>query len=332
MGIQPDIIVCRSEHELDQGIKDKIALFCNVPSSHVLQNLDVEYLYEAPLAMEKENLAKVACECLNLPCPEPDLTDWKQMVEDLRHPTKEVKIALVGKYTALHDAYISVVEALKHGGIPEHVTVDIHWIESEDLTEENADSLLGQMQGIIVPGGFGSRGIEGMIVAAKYAREHKIPYLGLCLGMQIAIIEFARNVCGLADANSIEIDPNTTYPVIALLPDKNGIEDIGGTLRLGSYPCVLDENSQAYKEYGSIEIHERHRHRYEVNNDFRSVLAENGLMLCGLSPDKRIVEMIENPQHPWFIATQAHPELKSRPNRPHPLFRGFISAASRIVR
>ena len=332
MGIQPDIIVCRSEHELDQGIKDKIALFCNVPSSHVLQNLDVEYLYEAPLAMEKENLAKVACECLNLPCPEPDLTDWKQMVEDLRHPTKEVKIALVGKYTALHDAYISVVEALKHGGIPEHVTVDIHWIESEDLTEENADSLLGQMQGIIVPGGFGRRGLEGMIVAAKYAREHKIPYLGLCLGMQIAIIEFARNVCGLADANSIEIDPNTTYPVIALLPDKNGIEDIGGTLRLGSYPCVLDENSQAYKEYGSIEIHERHRHRYEVNNDFRSVLAENGLMLCGLSPDKRIVEMIENPQHPWFIATQAHPELKSRPNRPHPLFRGFISAASRIVR
>jgi CTP synthase len=332
MGIQPDIIVCRSEHALDQGLKDKIALFCNVPSSHVLQNLDVEYLYEAPLAMEKENLAKVACECLHLPCPEPDLSDWIQMVEDLRHPTKEVKIALVGKYTALHDAYISVVEALKHGGIPEHTTVDIQWIESEDLNDENADELFGDIQGIIVPGGFGSRGIEGMISAAKYAREHKIPYLGLCLGMQISIIEFARNVCGLADANSIEIDPNTTHPVIALLPDQNGVEDIGGTLRLGSYPCVLDKTSTAYKEYGKEEIAERHRHRYEVNNDYRAVLTEHGLKLCGLSPDGRIVEMIENPNHPWFVATQAHPELKSRPNRPHPLFRGFIAAANKVVK
>jgi CTP synthase len=332
MGIQPDIIVCRSEHALDPGLKDKIALFCNVPSSHVLQNLDVEYLYEAPLAMEKENLAKVACECLHLPCPEPDLSDWIQMVEDLRHPTKEVKIALVGKYTALHDAYISVVEALKHGGIPEHTTVDIQWIESEDLNDENADELFGDIQGIIVPGGFGSRGIEGMISAAKYAREHKIPYLGLCLGMQISIIEFARNVCGLSDANSIEIDPNTTHPVIALLPDQNGVEDIGGTLRLGSYPCVLDKTSTAYKEYGKEEIAERHRHRYEVNNDYRAVLTEHGLKLCGLSPDGRIVEMIENPLHPWFVATQAHPELKSRPNRPHPLFRGFIAAANKVVK
>jgi CTP synthase len=332
MGIQPDIIVCRSELALDPGLKDKIALFCNVPSSHVLQNLDVEYLYEAPLAMEKENLAKVACECLHLPCPEPDLSDWIQMVEDLRHPTKEVRIALVGKYTALHDAYISVVEALKHGGIPEHTTVDIQWIESEDLNDENADELFQDIQGIIVPGGFGSRGIEGMISAAKYAREHRIPYLGLCLGMQISIIEFARNVCGLADANSIEIDPNTTHPVIALLPDQNGVEDIGGTLRLGSYPCVLDKTSTAYHEYGTEEIAERHRHRYEVNNDYRAALVEHGLKLCGLSPDGRIVEMIENPNHPWFVATQAHPELKSRPNRPHPLFRGFIAAANKVVR
>jgi CTP synthase len=332
MGIQPDIIVCRSELALDPGLKDKIALFCNVPSSHVLQNLDVEYLYEAPLAMEKENLAKVACECLHLPCPEPDLSDWIQMVEDLRHPTKEVRIALVGKYTALHDAYISVVEALKHGGIPEHTTVDIQWIESEDLNDENADELFQDIQGIIVPGGFGSRGIEGMISAAKCAREHRIPYLGLCLGMQISIIEFARNVCGLADANSIEIDPNTTHPVIALLPDQNGVEDIGGTLRLGSYPCVLDKTSTAYHEYGTEEIAERHRHRYEVNNDYRAALVEHGLKLCGLSPDGRIVEMIENPNHPWFVATQAHPELKSRPNRPHPLFRGFIAAANKVVR
>jgi CTP synthase len=332
MGIQPDIIVCRSEQPLDPGLKDKIALFCNVPSSHVLQNLDVEYLYEAPLAMEKENLAKVACECLHLPCPEPDLSDWIQMVEDLRNPTREVKIALVGKYTALHDAYISVVEALKHGGIPEHTTVNIQWIESEDLSDETADELLKDIQGIIVPGGFGSRGIEGMIAAAKYAREHQIPYLGLCLGMQISIIEFARTVCGLKDANSIEIDPNTTHPVIALLPDQNGVEDIGGTLRLGSYPCVLDKTSTAYKEYGTENIAERHRHRYEVNNDYRAILVEHGMKLCGLSPDGRIVEMIENPNHPWFVATQAHPELKSRPNRPHPLFHGFIAAANKVVR
>lgn len=330
MGIQPDIIVCRSEHELDQGLKDKIALFCNVPESHVLQNLDVEYLYEAPLAMEKENLAKVACECLNLDCPEPDLTEWKNMVENLRHPDKVVKIALVGKYIALHDAYISVVEALKHGGIPEHATIDIHWVDSELLNDENAGELLGDMQGIIVPGGFGNRGVEGMISAAKYARENNIPYLGICLGMQVAIIEYARHVCKLHDAHSIELDPNTTHPVIALMPDQNGVEDLGGTLRLGSYPCVLDKTSKAYEVYGTENIAERHRHRYEVNNDFRNILTENGMKLCGTSPDGRIVEMVELPDHPWFIATQAHPELKSRPNRPHPLFHGFIQAATKI--
>lgn len=332
MGIQPDIIVCRSEHPLDQGLKDKIALFCNVPESHVLQNLDVEYLYEAPLAMEKENLAKVALECLHLDCPEPDLAEWKEMVENLRHPNKEVKIALVGKYIALHDAYISVVEALKHGGIPEHATVDIHWIDSELLNDDNAEEYLGGMQGIIVPGGFGNRGVEGMISAAKYAREHKVPYLGICLGMQVAIIEYARHVCRLHDAHSIELDPNTTHPVIALMPDQNGVEDLGGTLRLGSYPCVLDKTSKAYEVYGTENIAERHRHRYEVNNDFRNILMENGMKLCGTSPDGRIVEMIEIPDHPWFIATQAHPELKSRPNRPHPLFHGFIQAAAKMVK
>ena len=330
MGIQPDIIVCRSEHEVDQGIRDKIALFCNVPTSHVLQNLDVEYLYEAPLAMEAENLAKVACECLNIDCPEADLTDWKQMVEDLRHPVKNVKIALVGKYTALHDAYISVVEALKHGGIPEHTTVDIHWIDSEKLNDDNAEEILGEMQGIIVPGGFGDRGVEGMISAAKYARTHNIPYLGLCLGMQVAIIEFARHVAGLNDAHSIELDPNTAHPVIALLPDHTDTEDLGGTLRLGAYPCVLDETSKAFAEYKTKEISERHRHRYEVNNEYRDLLVSKGLKLCGTSPDGRIVEMIELPDHPWFIATQAHPEFKSRPNRPHPLFHGFIAAANKI--
>ena len=327
MGIWPDIIVCRSEYPLDKGIKDKIALFCNVPSSHVLQNLDVDYLYEAPLAMEKEHLAQVACECLELPCPEPDLTDWKSMVEALRSPVHEITIALVGKYISLHDAYISVVEALKHGGIASHATVNIRWINSEDVTAENADSLLSDVDGILVPGGFGDRGIEGKIEAIRYAREHQIPFLGLCLGMQLAIVEYARHVAGLEDAHSIELNPQTPYPVIALLPDQNGIEDIGGTLRLGAYPCILDKTTKAYELYGSEEIHERHRHRYEVNNDFRRILVDKGMTLSGLSPDGRIVEMIELKDHPFFIGTQAHPELKSRPNRPHPLFRGFVEAA-----
>lgn len=327
MGIQPDIIVCRSEHPLDQAIKDKIALFCNVPNNHVLQNLDVEYLYEAPLAMEKEQLAHVACESLHLDCPEPDLTDWINMVEDLRHPTKEISIALVGKYIQLHDAYISVVEALKHGGIVAHATVNIKWVDSEKLNDENVSDVLGDVQGILVPGGFGDRGIDGKICAIKYARENNVPFLGLCLGMQLSIVEYARHVCGLNDAHSIELDPATTHPVIALMPDQNGVEDIGGTLRLGSYPCILAQDSKAYELYGSEEIYERHRHRYEVNNDFRSTLTEHGMKLSGLSPDGRIVEMIELPNHPWFIATQAHPELKSRPNRPHPLFRGFVEAA-----
>ncbi len=332
MGIQPDIIVCRSEHPLKQAIKDKIALFCNVPSNHVMQNLDVEYLYEAPLAMEQEDLAKVACECLSLDCPEPDLDDWRQMVDDLRHPDKEVNIALVGKYTQLHDAYISVVEALKHGGIPNHATVNIQWVDSELISMENAEDILKDAHGVIVPGGFGSRGVEGMIAAAHYARTRNIPYLGLCLGMQVAIIEFARSICKMNDAHSIELDPNTTHPVISLMPDQDGIENIGGTLRLGSYPCVLDASSKAYSLYAKETIHERHRHRYEVNNDYRNAFTEHGMKLCGISPDGRIVEMIELPGHPWFIATQAHPELKSRPNRPHPLFKGFIEAAIRQMR
>ena len=327
MGIQPDVIVCRSELPLDNGIKDKIALFCNVPSDHVLQNLDVEYLYEAPLAMEKEHLAQVVCDCLKLDCPEPDLEDWKAMVNALRHPTKEVNIALVGKYIQLHDAYISVVEALKHGGIAQHATVNIKWVDSELLNNSNVEEVLGDMDGILVPGGFGDRGIEGKITAIEFARIRKIPFLGLCLGMQLSVVEFARHVVGYNDAHSIELDPNTTHPVIALLPEQDGIEDIGGTLRLGSYPCVLDKSSLAYKLYGEETIHERHRHRYEFNNDYRKVLTENGMMLSGISPDGRIVEMVELPHHPFFIGTQAHPELKSRPNRPHPLFRGFVEAA-----
>lgn len=327
MGIWPDIIVCRSELPLDDGIRSKIALFCNVPQSHVLQNLDVEVLYEAPLAMEEEHLAEVACECLRLDCPEPDLDEWRAMIDAWKHPEHEVTVALVGKYIQLHDAYISVVEALKHGAVANHASVNIKWVDSETVTPENVEELLGDVNGILVPGGFGSRGIDGKLLAIRYAREHQIPFLGLCLGMQLSIVEFARNAAGFTDAHSAELDPGTPHPVIHLMPDQNGIEDIGGTLRLGSYPCVLDKTSKAYALYGEETIHERHRHRYEVNNDFRSALTKNGMMLSGISPDGRIVEMVEIPSHPWFIATQAHPELKSRPNRPHPLFRGFVEAA-----
>ena len=325
MGIWPDILVCRSEHPLDNHLK--VALFCNVPSSHVLQNLDVEYLYEAPLAMEREHLAQVACECLHLPCPEPDLTDWTAMVDALRHPTSKVRIAIVGKYIQLHDAYISVVEALKHGGIASHSVVELKWVDSELVNDANAAEYLSDVDGILVPGGFGDRGIEGKISAIRYARENNVPFLGLCLGMQMAIVEFARHVIGYDDAHSVELDPNTTHPMIHLMPDQDGIEDIGGTLRLGSYPCILDKNTKAYELYGDETIHERHRHRCEVNNDYREVLRQAGMTLSGISPDGRIVEMIELKEHPFFLATQAHPELKSRPNRPHPLFRGFVAAA-----
>lgn len=327
MGIKPDIIVCRSEHPIDQSIKDKIALFCNVESNHVLQNLDVEVLYEAPIAMEKEHLAEVVCESLNLECGEPDLKEWKAMVESWKSPKKEVSIALVGKYTQLHDAYISVVEALKHGGVANSASVIIKWIDSEQLNKDNIEEMMQGINGIIVPGGFGDRGIEGMIVAIEYARTKKIPFLGLCLGMQLSIVEFARNVIGYHDAHSVELNPATTHPVIHLMPDQNGIEDIGGTLRLGSYPCMLDKSSKAYELYQEETIQERHRHRYEVNNDFRKALIEHGMVLSGISPDGRIIEMVELKEHPWFIGTQAHPELKSRPNRPHPLFLGFIKAA-----
>lgn len=327
MGIQPDIIVCRTEIPLDGGIRDKISLFCNVPANRVIQNLDVETLYEVPLAMEKEHLAQTVCQCLQLDSPEPDIHLWEDMVDSIKHLNKEVTIALVGKYTALHDAYISVVEALKHGGFAHNAQVEIKWINSEELSEDNVDELLKDVGGILVPGGFGHRGIDGKITAIKYARENKIPFLGLCLGMQLSIVEFARNVIGWNDAHSAELDPSTTHPVIHLMPDQDGIEDIGGTLRLGSYPCELSKDSKARELYGQDIIHERHRHRYEVNNYYRDDLEKNGMSLCGLSPDGRIVEMLEIPDHPWFIATQAHPEFKSRPNHPHPLFNGFIEAA-----
>ena len=327
MGIWPDILVCRSDYPVDDQMKAKIALFCNVKKEHVLQNLDAASLYEVPLMMEEEHLAQAVCECLHIPCPEPDLTDWKQMVDNMYASEKSVTIAIVGKYVALHDAYLSVVEALKHGGIANCTKVDIKWLDAEQITEENADEMLKDVDGILVPGGFGQRGTEGKITAIRYAREHKVPFLGLCLGMQLAIVEFARNVLGLEKAASIELDPETPDPVIALMPEQNGVENLGGTLRLGAYPCVLADDSLAQKVYGKKEISERHRHRYEVNNDYRDKLVEGGMTISGISPDGRIVEMIELPEHPYFIATQAHPEFKSRPDDAHPLFKGLIKAA-----
>ena len=327
MGLQPDVIVCRTETELPGEVKDKIALFCNVPKEHVFTNMDVPSLYEIPLILEEEHLAQAACSILKLPCPEPDLSDWREMVAAMKSSDKTVRIALVGKYTQLHDSYLSVVEALKHGGIASRAKVQIQWVEAEDVTEQTAPEIFRDADGILVPGGFGDRGIPGMIEAAKYAREQRIPYLGICLGMQIAVIEFARHVLGLPDADSAEFAPETPHPVIHLMPDQEGVTDIGGTLRLGSWPCVLTPGSLASTLYGAPLIRERHRHRYEVNNEYREALTGSGMMLSGISPDGRIVEMMELPDHPFFIGTQAHPEFKSRPNRPHPLFAGLVKAA-----
>ena len=327
LGIQPDIIVCRSDRHLPSELKDKIALFCNIKRDCVIENCDVPLLYEAPLVLEEEGLASIVCREFGFENLKPDLSAWTNIVEVLRHPDVTVNIALVGKYVELHDAYLSVAEALKHGGIPCRAAVNIQWIDSEEVTDETAAAVLKDADGILVPGGFGSRGIEGKIAAARYARENNVPYLGICLGMQIAVIEFARHVLGYADANSAEIEPTTTHPVIDLMPDQRDIEQRGGTMRLGQYPCVLDIRSRSYQAYGEELIYERHRHRYEFNNDYREQLEAAGLMLAGVSPDKHIVEMVEIPTHPWFVACQFHPEFKSSPNRPHPLFRGLVAAA-----
>ena len=331
MGIRADVIVCRSEMEMPQYLKDKIALFCNVPGSHVLQNLNANSIYEVPLMMEDEHLAQAVCDCLNLPCPEPDLTEWKDMVDRLQHPDKKVEIALVGKYTQLHDAYLSVVEALHHGGIENRTEVSIRWVDSEELEREGCEKLLSGIDGMIIPGGFGNRGTEGMILAAQYARENRIPYLGICLGMQMAMIEFARHVIGYTDANSSELAPDTAHPVIDLMPEQKNVTDLGGTMRLGAYPCILKKDSKAYQLYGREQIFERHRHRYEVNNEYRDIYEAKGMELSGVSPDGHIVEMIELKDHPYYVATQAHPEFKSRPNHAHPLFAGLVKAAAEHV-
>lgn len=329
IGIRPDIIVCRTEHPLTEDIKNKIALFCDVSKDCVIENNNCDILYAVPMMLREQKMDEVVIKKLGIECGEPDLTDWEAMLDALRNPKQTVKIAMVGKYVELHDSYISVNEALKHGGIETRSAVDIQWIDSESLEKEDADieKILGDMDGILVPGGFGSRGIEGKIKACEYARTHNVPYLGICLGMQIAIIEFARNVLGLKDANSAEINPDTPYPVIDILPEQKDVTDMGGTMRLGQYPCALNPESKAYALYGASMIYERHRHRYEVNNDFRADLLKGGMIFAGTSPDNHIVEMVEIPDHPWFVAGQFHPEFKSRPNKPHPLFRGFVTAA-----
>lgn len=327
IGLKPDVIVCRAEHPIDESIKAKIALFCNVPKDCVIENMDMPTLYEIPQALESEGLARIALRHLNIQCEEADMSDWNTMVDKFQHLKKTVRIALVGKYIELHDSYLSVVEALKHGGIDADAEIDIKWVDSETITPKTVAEVLGDVDGILVPGGFGSRGIDGKILAAQYARENGVPYLGICLGLQIAIIEFARHVLGMADANTTEIDPDTTHPVIDLMPDQKDVSDLGGTMRLGQYPCALAEGTKAYGAYGKQLVYERHRHRYEVNNDYREELEKAGMRLCGVSPDKHIVEMVELADHPWFVASQAHPEFKSRPNRPHPLFAGFVKAS-----
>lgn len=327
IGIQPDIIVCRSEKEISEEMKDKIGLFCNVDKGAVIENLDADNLYEVPLMLHKEGLDNIVCRKLNLSCGEVDNSQWEAMVYGIKNPKNTVTIALVGKYVELHDAYISVVEALSHGGFANSSAVRIKWVDATTLDRDNSTEVFQEVQGILVPGGFGDRGVEGKIEAVRYARENKVPFLGICLGMQCAVIEFARNVLGLADANTSEINPDTKNPVIDLMEEQKNIEDMGGTMRLGKFLCNLKEESKAYEAYGESSIYERHRHRYEFNNKYREVMEKNGMVLSGVNPTKDLVEIVELSNHPWFVAVQFHPELKSRPNRPHPLFSGFIKAS-----
>ena len=327
VGIQPDILVCRTEAPITEEVRHKIALFCNVEERCVIPNVTAHTLYEVPLLLEKEGLCDAVCRRLGLGERTPDMTEWTAMVEKIKGVHRRVEIALVGKYTGLRDAYLSVAEALFHAGTACDAEVEIRWVDSENLTPENIAETLAGCGGILVPGGFGDRGIEGMILAAQFAREKGIPYFGICLGMQIAVIEFARHVADWQDANSAEFSGSTAHPVIALMPEQVGVTQKGGTMRLGRYPCVLSEGTRALSLYGEKEISERHRHRYEFNNDFRCELQQDGLTLAGTSPDGALVEIVEIKDHPWYVGCQFHPEFKSRPNRPHPLFYGFVKAA-----
>ncbi len=327
MGVNPNIIVLRCDEPLEEEIFKKISLFCNVKTDCVIENITLPNLYEAPLMLEKANFSAVVCRELGIDAPEPDLSDWTALVDRIKSRPYTVHIGLVGKYVALHDAYLSVAEAMRHAGYLHNTHIKIHWIDSENVTEENVAETLGGLDGIIVPGGFGSRGIEGMITTAKYARENGIPYFGICLGMQIEVIEYARNVLGVTDANSGEFDEKCAHKVIDFMPGQSESIDKGGTLRLGAYPCVIKEGTTMERCYQKREISERHRHRYEFNNDYRSAMEKAGLTLSGISPDGSLVETVELTDRPFHVGVQYHPEFKSRPNKPHPLFIGFIGAA-----
>jgi len=327
IGIQPDFIVCRSDRPIDEGIRRKIALFCDVEPHEVISAQDAPSIYEVPLRLREQGLDGLVIDRLGLECGPLDLSEWESFVEHSASLTDSVKIALVGKYVQLPDAYLSVCEALDHAGIFHDHKVDVHWVDAESLTPEETQHVLSEMDGILVPGGFGIRGIEGKVRAARYCRENNVPYFGICLGLQVAVVEFARHVAGMDDANSAEFSSVTPHPVIDLMRDQQGIADMGGTMRLGIYPCKVKPGTKGFAAYGEELIYERHRHRYEVNNEYRQQLADAGLVISGVSPDEKLVEMIELADHPWFVGNQGHPEFKSRPTRPAPLFRGFIGAA-----
>jgi len=327
LGIQPNVIVARTERPMTQDMKDKLALFCDIDKNAVVECADAETLYDVPLQLQAQGLDDYVCRHLGLECKEADMTEWKKLVSLIKNLSKTTRIAIVGKYVELHDAYLSVAEALYHGGFANDSNVEIKWVSAEEVTPDNVRELLGDVDGILVPGGFGDRGIEGKITATRFARENKVPFLGICLGMQIAVIEFARHVAGMEGANSSEINPHTPYPVIDLLPEQKEVEDKGGTMRLGVGPSKVVPGSLTERAYGSTLVYERHRHRYEFNNEYREQLANLGLNFAGTTPDGRLVEIVEVPDHPWFVATQFHPEFTSRPNRPQPLFRDFIQAS-----
>ncbi|WP_246944506.1 CTP synthase [Bacillus pinisoli] len=327
LGIQPTVIVVRSEMPISQDMKDKLALFCDIDPKAVIEALDADTLYSVPLSLQAQGLDQITCDHLKLNCNEADMTEWKELVTKVTNLSKKTKIGLVGKYVELQDAYISVVEALRHAGYTFDSDIEVKWINAEQVNTENVKELLNDVDGVLVPGGFGDRGIEGKIAAIQYARENKVPFLGICLGMQLASIEYARNVLGLRGAHSAEIDPNTPYPIIDLLPEQKDVEDLGGTLRLGLQPCKLQEETLAFTAYQDEVIYERHRHRYEFNNQFRQQMEESGFVFSGTSPDGRLVEIIEIKDHPWFVASQFHPEFISRPTRPQPLFRDFVQAS-----
>ncbi|WP_168123088.1 CTP synthase [Paenibacillus sp. HB172176] len=327
IGIQPNVIVCRSEYPLAEDLKRKIGLFCDIDANAVIECLDASTLYEVPLMLREQGLDEIVVNHLKLVTDQPDMHEWELLVDRVKSLHKTTEIAIVGKYVALHDAYLSIVESLGHAGIAEDSEIKIRWVDAENLTDDNVKEALSGVQGILVPGGFGDRGIEGKISAIRYAREQKVPFFGICLGMQVAVIEYARNVAGMTGANSSEINSSTPYPVIDLLPDQKDIEDMGGTMRLGLYPCKIAGETIASREYGDELVYERHRHRYEFNNEYREGIENAGLIISGTSPDGRLVEMVEMKDHPWFLAVQFHPEFTSRPNRPQPLFKGFVKAA-----